>query len=389
MPFWSPPIAQHAAPDFRHPIGGDNGGEESVFFIGTRVANHLSNFRNETMRRHVDPWHHEFDLAVAAVRDGAILARDLRQRVGERAFLKADQSPVTVADFAVQALVAHRLGQAFPDDPLVAEEDAASLRAPEARAVLQSVLDALRRTLPGLSSDQLLDLIDRGQGAPGERFWTLDPVDGTQGFVRGDQYVVALALIVRGRVQIGLLGCPELSLSEGPRDAVGSIVCAVRDRGAFQSSMTGDGFTELRVSSCRDPRLARVLRSFEARHIDLRTFNEIITALRVEATPTLMDSQAKHAVIAAGRADVLIRVPATKTFRDKIWDQAAGTLIIEEAGGRVTDLQGVSLDFGAGRVLTRNEGVIASNGHLNAAVLDAVQRVGAASVPQEGLNVHR
>lgn len=323
----------------------------------------------------VDPWQREFDLAVAAVRDGAVLARDIRQQIGERAFLKADQSPVTVADFAVQALVAHRLGRAFPDDPLVAEEDAASLRAPEARAVLRSVLDVLRRTLPGVSSDQVLDVIARGRGTPGERFWSLDPVDGTQGFVRGDQYVVALALIVRGRVEIGLLGCPELSLSEEPRDAVGAVVCAVRNRGAFQSSMTGDEFTPLCVSSTRDPRLARVLRSFEAGHIDLHTFNEIVRALRVKQPPTPMDSQAKHAVIAAGRADLLIRVPATKAFRDKIWDQAAGALIIEEAGGRVTDLQGVSLDFGAGRVLTRNEGLIASNGHLNAAVLDAVQRV--------------
>lgn len=105
-----------------------------------------------------------------------------------------------------------------------------------------------------------------------------------------------------------------------------------------------------------------MLRSFEGEHIDLSTFNEIIRTLQVEVAPTLMDSQAKHAVIAAGQADLLIRLPATQEFRDKIWDQAAGTLIIEEAGGRVTDLRGASLQFGAGRLLTRNAGVIASNG---------------------------
>jgi 3'(2'), 5'-bisphosphate nucleotidase len=66
-------------------------------------------------------------------------------------------------------------------------------------------------------------------------------------------------------------------------------------------------------------------------------------------------------------------VPATKTFRDKIWDQAAGSLIIEEAGGRVTDLNGVPLDFSAGRLLTGNEGVVASNGLLHDAVLDTIQ----------------
>jgi 3'(2'), 5'-bisphosphate nucleotidase len=88
-----------------------------------------------------------------------------------------------------------------------------------------------------------------------------------------------------------------------------------------------------------------------------------------------MDSQAKHVVLAAGRADLLIRVPATKSFRDKIWDQAAGSLIIEEAGGRVTDLHGTRLDFGTGRLMTRNEGMIASNGLLHAAVLDACRGV--------------
>jgi 3'(2'), 5'-bisphosphate nucleotidase len=117
------------------------------------------------------------------------------------------------------------------------------------------------------------------------------------------------------------------------------------------------------------------LRSFEAEHIDLDIFNAIVKRLGVETPPTLMDSQAKHLVIAAGRGDVLIRVPATKSFRDKIWDQAAGSLIIEEAGGRVTDLSGANLDFGTGRLLTRNEGVIASNGLLHAAVLDAVRGV--------------
>jgi 3'(2'), 5'-bisphosphate nucleotidase len=305
-----------------------------------------------------DPWQREFDVALRVVRDGALLARDIRQRIGDRAFLKADQSPVTVADFAVQALVAHRLGAMFPNDTLVAEEDATALRASAGRTMLQTVLAVVQRAAPDLDPTRVLDTIDRGRGAPGERFWTLDPVDGTQGFVRGGQYVVALALIVRGRVELGLLGCPELSLCDRPKDGVGAIACAVRNRGAFRASLTGHEFTPLRVSSCRDLHAAHVLRSFEADHIDLDTFNTIVRVLGVETQPALMDSQAKHAVIAAGRAELLIRIPATKSFRDKIWDQAAGSLIIEEAGGQVTDLRGARLDFETGRLLTRNEGVV-------------------------------
>lgn len=188
----------------------------------------------------------EFDVAFRAVRDGALLARDIRQQVGAGAWLKADQSPVTVADFAVQALVAHRLAETFPEVPLVAEEDTAALRAPAGQTILESVLAALRGAASNLDSIRVLDTIDRGRAVPAERFWTLDPVDGTQGFVRGDHYVVALALIVRGRVEIGLIGCPEPVLTDEPRDTAGSIAFAVRDGGAFRAPLTGDE-TEFRL----------------------------------------------------------------------------------------------------------------------------------------------
>jgi 3'(2'), 5'-bisphosphate nucleotidase len=323
----------------------------------------------------VDPWQREFEVALRAVREGAFLARHIRRHSDDRALLKRDQSPVTIADFAVQALVAQRISETFPDDPLVAEEDAAALRAPSGRTMVGSVIAALQHVAPGLDANRVLDLIDRGRTLHGERFWTLDPVDGTRGFVRGDQYAVALALIVRGQVAIGLIGCPALSLNDELGANIGSIACAVRGRGGYYGSLQGAAFTPLRVSSCRDPRSVQVLRSFEAEHIDLTKFTAIIQRLGVRTTPVLMDSQAKHVVIAAGRADLLLRVPATKTFRDTIWDQAAGSLIVEEAGGRVSDLSGAALDFGTGRLLTRNEGVVASNGLIHPAVLDAIRDV--------------
>jgi hypothetical protein len=57
-----------------------------------------------------------------------------------------------------------------------------------------------------------------------------------------------------------------------------------------------------------------------------------------------------------------------------IWDQAAGALLVEEAGGRVSDLHGLPLDFTTGRHLLRNTGLIASNGLLHDAVLGVVRR---------------
>ena len=155
-------------------------------------------------------WRRERDVAVGVVSDAAVFARAIELEVDRATLLKPDQSPVTVGDLAVQAVVATRLAAEFPDDPLVAEEDSSLLRSPEARPLLASVLEFVRRVLPAADSEQVLRAIDRGAGRPGKRFWTLDPIDGTKGFLRGGQYVVALALIVAGKVELGVLGCPRL-----------------------------------------------------------------------------------------------------------------------------------------------------------------------------------
>ncbi|HEY7288538.1 MAG TPA: inositol monophosphatase family protein [Vicinamibacterales bacterium] len=316
-----------------------------------------------------DTWQRECEVAVAAVREGARLACEI-QRHFEGTLVKADRSPVSVADFAVQALITDRIGRAFPLDVVVAEEDSAALTAPAGQPTLSSVLTWLRHALPGLEPSSVLHLIDRGRAAPTERFWVLDPVDGTQGFLRGDQYVVALALIVREQVVVGVIGCPALRIGH-PAGPIGWIAYAVRGRGAW--ALQEHRISPLHVSGHRDPVTARVLRSFEPAHIDLARFRAIVETLGVQEPPALMDSQAKHALIAAGDADLLVRVPALKTYRDKIWDQAAGSLIIEEAGGRVTDLNGAALNFGTGRLLASNEGLIASNGLLHDAVVEAIQ----------------
>ena len=62
-------------------------------------------------------------------------------------------------------------------------------------------------------------------------------------------------------------------------------------------------------------------------------------------------------------------------YHEKIWDQAAGSLVVEEAGGRISDLDGRPLDFTAGRTLARNRGVLASNGHLHEVALQALRQV--------------
>jgi 3'(2'), 5'-bisphosphate nucleotidase len=314
--------------------------------------------------------------AAQVMADAARLARHIQVEAGGvRA--KADTSPVTLVDFAVQAVVARRLAVRFPDDLLVGEEDAAALRDPAAGALLSRVAAAVHVVDPDLSVDAMLDAIDRGRGEPGARFWTLDPIDGTKGLLRGGQYVIALALVVEGQVQAGAIGCPRLSLPVGgrvERDGVeGGVALAVRGRGSWWMPLGSDEIAPLRVSDVSEPTRARIAHSVEESHSDTNRLNELRAALGIQAPPVLMDSQAKHVMVAAGEADLLFRFPR-EGYREAIWDQAAGTLLVEEAGGRMTDLGGRPFDFSTGRRMTANDGVLASNGRVHEAVLEALAR---------------
>jgi 3'(2'), 5'-bisphosphate nucleotidase len=314
-------------------------------------------------------------LAIETISEALHALRRVEPEAAGSALRKGDDSPVTVADFSVQALVARRLSRDFPNDSLVAEEDASALRATDAAGVRGRVVDLVRQVDQSVGPDDVLKWIDRSGRRPARRFWTLDPIDGTKGFLRGGQYVVALALIVDGVVQLAVIGCPRLRMGESAASrGDGGIAVAVRGLGAWWSSLADDSLQRLSVSHVDDPGRARLLHSFEASHGDVTRLNRAVNNLATSAPSIPMDSQAKHVVIASGGADVLLRFPSDKGVRDAIWDQAAGSLLIEEAGGRVTDLLGRTLDFSVSPYLLHNEGLVASNGLLHDAVLEAVRR---------------
>jgi 3'(2'), 5'-bisphosphate nucleotidase len=323
----------------------------------------------------------EVKFALHAVRQAALLVKQIQLELDPAAITKGDLSPVTIADFASQALVGQLLSKNFPEAVLVAEEDSGSLRSADGSRALDQVTIALAAQVPGSTAAQVCRWIDHGAGAPSERFWTLDPIDGTKGFLRGDQYAVALALIDNGQVQIGVLGCPNLS--DGFRldpGGPGSLVVAVRGQGTWVSELESlAGFNRLRVSDQRDPSQARLMRSYESGHTNTGQIDDLAAVLEVRAEPVRMDSQAKYAVLSAGKGDLLLRLlsPSKPDYREKIWDQAAGSLIVEEAGGQVTDLHAAPLDFSRGRTLAANRGVLASNGLLHASALRGLETIGA------------
>ena len=331
------------------------------------------------------------------VRQAALLARRIQAEMISPALNKTDRSPVTVADFAIQALVARRLMETFSTDPLVAEEDSSALTG---SPLLDKVTGFVSSLVQDATPQAVCEWIDRGHTRVGAglrpaptRYWLLDPIDGTKGFLRGGQYAVALALMVDGRPQIGVLGCPDLQMvipdvEEIPYDDLsqvlnGCLVFAVRDRGAWMMPLEGaDGirpYSRLQVSIRRNPVHARLLGSFEAGHTNVDQIEQFAATLGIQAKPVLMDSQVKYAVLAAGQGDLMLRLlsPEKPDYREKAWDQAAGSLVVEEAGGRVTDLDGKPFDFSLGRELIHNRGVLVSNGRLHKAALLALKAIGA------------
>ena len=321
----------------------------------------------------------EVSFALESVRQASRLVQQIQSEMVSPALTKDDRSPVTVADFAAQALIGSLLVESFPDDILVAEESSSALKDQGNHAALGQITSYVSRIVLQATEDQVCDWIDLGTADPQKRFWVLDPIDGTKGFLRGEQYAVALALVEDDQVQIGVLGCPNLIDGRIPDyQGSGSLVVAVRGQGTWVTPMNGEiEFKKLTVSSRREASEVRILRSFEAAHTNTSQIDKLAHKLGAESEPVRMDSQAKYALLAAGEGDLLLRMlsPERKDYREKIWDQAAGSIVVEEAGGKATDLDGKPLDFSKGRTLAENRGVLASNGLLHQSTLQALKAV--------------
>jgi 3'(2'), 5'-bisphosphate nucleotidase len=324
----------------------------------------------------------ELDFALRFARQAAEIAYQVEREMILSPLTKSDRSPVTTADFAIQALAGRLIQESFPDEALIAEENSLMLRESQVAASLDEITRILAGIWPEATPERVCQWIDQGNGIPGGRFWTLDPIDGTKGFIRGDQYATALALIINGRVELGVLSCPKLEIEPGRAQPVhsrsGSVLLAQRNCGAWVAPLAnGRSLARLSASTSFEPSRAVLVRSYEDSHTNTGQMEQVRQIMRIESEPVRMDSQAKYALLAAGVADLLFRFRSSdRAFHAaKIWDHAAGALVVEEAGGRVTDFNGKDLDFSAGCTLARNYGVLASNGHLHSAALESLRQI--------------
>ncbi|KAJ5899371.1 hypothetical protein N7495_004115 [Penicillium taxi] len=348
------------------------------------------------------PYQNERYIAELAVQRASVLTQKVFFEKAKGTVSKDDKSPVTIGDFGAQALIIQAIRKNFPNDEIVAEEEASSLREDKAlsaeiwRLVKDIKLDDAEsdKLLGGSieSEASMLDIIDEGKsaGGPSGRIWALDPIDGTKGFLRGGQYAVCLGLIVDGDVKVGAIGTPNL-----PVDAAASIDASTSAEkigtsanGVLFSAILGQGATSRPLASGSlapsSPISMRPVTKIaeavfcegvEAGHSAQGDNAAVAGRLGITAPSVRLDSQAKYCSIARGAGDIYLRLPVKKDYQEKIWDHAAGDIIVREAGGQVTDIYGARLDFSKGRTLAANKGVVAAPKAQHDQVIEAVKAV--------------
>lgn len=334
----------------------------------------------------------ELRIATEAVRMASLLTKRVQSEViahrESSTVIKADASPVTIGDFAAQTIIINAIKANFPDDCIVGEETAEGLD----DDFLNEILKVIRTTetefcdkynnieeaieyknsqFPLQTIDDVKKIINFGdyKGGRTGRFWCLDPIDGTKGFLRGEQFAVCLALVVDGVTQVGCIGCPNMVLANyGGKDLVGHepfgyLFRAVRGHGASYnvSTLASDDWEQIHVRNLSNTNEMIALEGVEKSHSSHDEQDEIKKRLNITKALHL-DSQAKYCLLALGLADVYLRLPINLSYQEKIWDHGAGNVIVHEAGGVHTDsMQNLPLDFGNGRILI-TKGVIASSG---------------------------
>jgi len=308
-----------------------------------------------------------------------------------------------------------RISQDFPDMTLVGEEDAEALTegGEGGAATLAKIVALVNKTLKThigddaveLSSQDVVSAINKGKSTGGAKgkHWILDPVDGTLGFVRGDQYAIALALMDEGDLKVGVMGCPnmpkqgdvlefETSYSYGfsPRlvskmlagDSLGwykgCIFTAVRGHGSYMFPVDEElNFepSKVTVSGAFDPQKAKFTEPVMKANSSQGFTAAVATNLGIECKPLRIYSQVKYGSVARADADVFMKFPKAG-YREKIWDHAAGAIVVQEAGGVITDGAGNPLDFSKGRFLDIDIGIVAtSSPELHATLLETIAKV--------------
>jgi 3'(2'),5'-bisphosphate nucleotidase len=252
----------------------------------------------------------ELNTAVELGRRAGALIGSL-QGAGLAVERKSGDEPVTEADRRASALILDGLAAAFPGDALLSEE------AP-----------------------------DSGARHHHSRVWMIDPIDGTNDFIRGDDgFAVMIGLLVDEEPALGVVYQPR-----GDR-----LYRAVRGGGAFLEE--GTSMRRVTVSTIDSIEAMRMVASKSHRD---ESITRVKQSLGISDEVNVGSVGLKLGLIARGDRELYVNLQA----KSKRWDALAPQVILHEAGGRLTDARGRPLDYRA-QDLTNRDGLVASNGRLH------------------------
>ncbi|XBW34819.1 hypothetical protein QEN19_000385 [Hanseniaspora menglaensis] len=307
---------------------------------------------------------------------------------------KTDASPVTISDLAAQYLVLNHLHSHFPEDAFIAEEDTKE----ETIEFLEDVLSLVNKyTEQAADIKHLSEIINLGNSkgsvnGVNKRHWVLDPIDGTKGFIRGDQFAICLSLLnEHGDVILGVIGCPNLSLSKYysadlhgehkfdyayldsqcgtdgyiffSKPAENFVSFAPSIKFTFENGDFKNEFLKNVTASDNKINLSKLvtLEGFEKGHSS-HDLQSLIKEKFSIHNALHLDSQVKYCLLALNLGNVYLRLPTSLKFKEKIWDHAAGNSLLKSLNYNHTDsLENVEVNFYKGGRYFLTKGVIASN----------------------------
>ena len=143
----------------------------------------------------------ELKIASNLVRKTSEITEWFRE-TGFKTIEKKDYLPVTLADYAGQIFINNNLKQNFPSDQLIAEEHLENLSDPQEEIIRKCYQDL---NIPIQKFESNLNY----QGNPSTRQWTIDPIDGTRGFVANLSYSIGIGFLVNNKPTVSAIGAPN------------------------------------------------------------------------------------------------------------------------------------------------------------------------------------
>ncbi len=274
-----------------------------------------------------------------------------------KSYKKQDDSPVTLADLASQIYIISQIRKKFPEDHIVAEEENIDLIDNENRDMILHCFDELSMKI----TNNLIELL-KYKGSSSKRTWTIDPIDGTLGYEKKLWYAIGLGLMISNEPQVSAISVPNYNSIET------AVFRAIKGYGA-EMSYDNRSYSKIHVSNSSDLSKFRLYHSL---HYDEPWVMEFASKNKVKNHKQI-DSMAKFCKVADGTADLYIK-PLREDFSFS-WDYVPGDLLVREAGGMVTYLNGDNLEYKGKLCLVKSPGYVVSNGILHNEVLMRIEEI--------------